>query len=115
MVAVYSYVPCAILHTMPRKSFNNNDWRKHPFFKRLCKALLSCKTEREMADLLRDLGTLSELYSWSQRLEIARQLSEGLPYREVSEKTGESTTTVTRVARFLNDGEGGYKKFLRHK
>jgi uncharacterized protein YerC len=35
-------------------------------------------------------------------------------YREIREITGSSTTTVTRVARFLNDEQyGGYKNLLR--
>ena len=66
-----------------------------------------------MADLLRDIGTLSELWAWSERLEVARLLGPGKTYRQVAELTGASTTTVTRVARFLRDGEGGYRRVLK--
>lgn len=62
-----------------------------------------------MANFLRDIGTLSELQAWSERLEVAKQLDRGLPYREISENTGASTTTVTRVASFLTSGVRGYK------
>lgn len=66
-----------------------------------------------MAALLRDIGTLSELQAWSERLEVARLLDSGLPYREIAEKTGASTATVTRVAKFLENGEGGYRSVLK--
>jgi len=100
------------MREMSRRRFNEGNWRKDPWFKALCKALASCESEKEVADLLRDVGTLSELKAWSERLEVARRLFSGCPYREVSEKTGASTTTVTRVASFLNDGEGGYMHYM---
>lgn len=65
-----------------------------------------------MADFLRDIGTLSELQAWSERLEVAKQLVQGLSYREISKRTSASTTTVTRVARFLENGPGGYRRYL---
>ena len=44
---------------------------------------------------------------------MARLLDKGIPYREISEKTGISTATVTRVARCLTYGkEGGYRRIL---
>lgn len=65
-----------------------------------------------MANFLRDIGTLSELQAWSERLEVARLLGQGMSYRQIAKQTGASTTTVTRVAHFLENGEGGYRKFL---
>ena len=38
--------------------------------------------------------------------------TEGLPYHEVSRRTGASTTTVTRVAHWLRHGEEGYRLAL---
>ena len=35
-----------------------------------------------------------------------------MSYRDVAAKTGASTTTVTRVAKFIENGEGGYRKIL---
>jgi uncharacterized protein YerC len=45
---------------------------------------------------------------------VARLLDQGtLSYREISELTGASTTTVTRVARFLRDmPHQGYRRVL---
>jgi TrpR-related protein YerC/YecD len=98
---------------MPAKSFSEREWRQNPAFQALCKALASCKTPEEVADLLRDVGTLTELQAWSERLEVASLLAGGRTYREVAEATGASTTTVTRVARFLQGGEGGYRRLLQ--
>jgi TrpR-related protein YerC/YecD len=98
---------------MPAKSFSEREWRKNPAFQALCRALASCKTPDEVADLLRDVGTLTELQAWSERLEVARLLATGKTYREIAEATRASTTTVTRVARFLQDGEGGYRRLLK--
>ena len=95
-----------------RKRFTEDSYRKEPWFKALCQALLGCKNEQEMGDFLRDVGTLSELQAWGERLEVAKQLSKGLSYREVARVTGASTTTVTRVAKFIENGPAGYRKHL---
>jgi TrpR-related protein YerC/YecD len=95
-----------------KRRFTEDAWRKEPWFKTLCVALRSSKTDEDMANFLRDIGTLSELQAWSERLEVARLLAKGLSYRQIAKETGASTTTVTRVAHFLENGEGGYRRFL---
>ena len=45
----------------------------------------------------------------AHRWQVARLLEQGLPYLEIAERTGASTTTVTRVAHWLRHGEGGYR------
>ena len=95
-----------------KRTLTESIWRNDPRFKKLCRALLDCSTEKEVADFLRDIGTLSELYTWSERLAVAERLQSGKSYRETSIFTGASTTTVKRVASFLNDGEGGYQRIL---
>lgn len=95
-----------------KRRFTEDAWRKEPWFKNLCAALRSSKTDEDMANFLRDIATLSELQAWSERLEVARLLAKGLSYRQIAKETGASTTTVTRVAHFLENGEGGYRRFL---
>lgn len=95
-----------------KRRFTEDSWRKEPWFHTLCSSLRSCKTDDEMANFLRDVATLSELQAWSERLEVARLLGTGMSYRQVAKETGASTTTVTRVAHFLENGEGGYRRFL---
>ncbi len=80
--------------------------------KSLAKALLSIKDEEQMLSFLRDVATVEELRSLSTRWEAAQMINEGIPYREIAEKTGLSTATVTRVAHWLNHGEGGYRSIL---
>lgn len=97
---------------MGKRRFTEDSWRKEPWFKALVSGMVACKTEDEMSNFLRDIGTLSELQSWSERYEVAKQLAQGKTYREIAVNTGASTTTVTRVAKFLENGEGGYRKSL---
>lgn len=95
-----------------KRRFTEDSWRKEPWLKGLVSAVHSCKTNEDIENFLRDIATLSELQAWSERLEVARLLSKGLSYRQVAKETGASTTTVTRVAHFLENGEGGYRKVL---
>ena len=97
---------------MSKRRFTEDSFKREPWFKALCGALTQCKTEEEIANFLRDIGTLSELQAWSERFEVAKQLAQGVTYREIAIRTGASTTTVTRVAKFLENGEGGYRKVL---
>jgi uncharacterized protein YerC len=39
-------------------------------------------------------------------------LDAGLHYAEISRLTGASTATITRIASWLNHGEGGYRAML---
>jgi TrpR-related protein YerC/YecD len=75
-------------------------------------AIVSLETRQETEAFLRDLCTLSELEAMAHRWQVARLLEQGLPYLEIAERTGASTTTVTRVAHWLRHGEGGYRRAL---
>lgn len=96
-----------------KRRFTEDSWKKEPWFRALSKALLSCKTEEAMDAFLRDIATLSEMQALGERLEVAKLLAQGLSYRKVAAQTGASTTTVTRVAHFLENGEGGYRSVLK--
>ena len=43
------------------------------------------------------------------RWSVVGYLDEGLPYRKIHELTGVSVTTIGRVARYLTNGNGGYR------
>jgi len=75
-------------------------------------AISKLETRQELEAFLRDLCTLSELEAMAHRWEVARLVDQGLPYLEVAQRTGASTTTVTRVAHWLHHGEGGYRTAL---
>ena len=53
--------------------------------------------------------TFFELLSLSQRFEVAKMLREKRTYLEISEKTGASTATISRVNRSLSYGNDGYE------
>jgi len=85
---------------------------KNEKLKNLAKAFSVLKTPHDIANFLRDLCTLDELEEMSDRWEIVLLLSQGKTYREITQKTGLSSTTITRVAFWLNHGETGYKTAL---
>ncbi len=62
--------------------------------------------------LLQDLCTVREITEMSQRLEVARLLSEKASYLEIQQQTGVSATTISRVSKCLNYGSGGYERAL---
>ncbi len=74
----------------------------------LCKALLALDTVEEMRAFLRDLCTPSELEALTDRWSVVPLVLEGRTYRDIHERTAVSITTIGRVARFINQGNGGY-------
>jgi TrpR-related protein YerC/YecD len=88
-----------------------NDWRT-PDTEALIEALMRLET-RDLAErFLRDLCTLGEIHDMAQRWAVVRLLDAGMHYAEISKRTGASTATVTRIASWLNHGEGGYREML---
>ena len=83
--------------------------------KNLNEALLLLKNKNEVNDFLKDLCTPAELNALEERWSVAQLLYEdNLSYRDIATKLETSTTTVTRVARFLsNEPYQGYKKILK--
>lgn len=81
--------------------------------KYLMKAVLELKTVEECEDFFRDLCTVPEMISLSQRLRVAKLLSDDMIYSDVTEQTGASTATISRVNRALNYGSGGYRLVLK--
>lgn len=78
----------------------------------LFKAILSLKSVKEAENFFRDLCTIDEIKDMSERWEIVQLLEKGISYRKIAEKLKVSTTTVSRVALWLNNGQGGYRLIL---
>ena len=74
----------------------------------LAQALATLKTPEELTAFLRDLCTPAELEAMVDRWRVVPLLRNGVPYREIHERTGVSVTTTGRVARTLEQGHGGY-------
>ncbi len=76
---------------------------------RFAQALLSLQDASEYQKFLVDLCTPAELEAMVDRWRVVELLKTGLTYREISEQTGISVTTVGRVARCLEFGNQGYE------
>lgn len=72
-------------------------------------AILTLETKEECRDFLLDLCTITELKAISQRLVVAKMLSDKEVYSNIVKQTKASTATISRVNRSLNYGENGYK------
>ena len=76
----------------------------------LYETVLKVETLEECEALFDDLCTKTELASISQRLVVAKMLSEKKVYSDIVAQTGASTATISRVNRSLAFGAGGYEK-----
>lgn len=81
---------------------------KKPEVDHLFDAILSLKNKEECYLFFEDVCTINEILSFSQRYEVAKMLRENKTYIEISETTGASTATISRVNRSLNYGTDGY-------
>lgn len=78
----------------------------------LARAVAALKDQDEALRFLRDLCTIRELQEFGQRWHVARLLAGGAPYHEISERTGASSATISRVNQWLRYGRGGYALLL---
>jgi TrpR-related protein YerC/YecD len=76
---------------------------------KLAKIFSKLGNEDDISLFLSDICTPTEIESIADRWEVAQLLKENLSYREIYSRTGVSITTIGRVARYLNIGDGGYK------
>lgn len=74
----------------------------------LYKAILQLDNLEECYDFFEDLCTVQELKSLSQRIVVAKMLSEKSVYTDIVNETGASTATISRVNRSLQYGCDGY-------
>lgn len=79
---------------------------------KLYRAILQLKNEAECAAFFEDIGTIQEIDSFAQRLDVACALCDGGSYNDINKQTGASTATICRVSRALNYGAGGYKTVI---
>ncbi len=78
----------------------------------LFEAILALQDKEECYRFFEDVCTANELLSISQRLEVAKMLTQKKTYLEIAEKTGASTATISRVNRSLLYGMDGYAMIL---
>lgn len=81
--------------------------------KNIYQAILSLKNEDECKKFIRDLLTSGEIEEFSNRWKAAQMLDQKIPYEKIEESTGMSSTTIARIAKWLNNGMGGYKIVIK--
>ena len=69
-------------------------------------AVMTLDSQEACRRFFEDICTIKELQAISQRMRVACLLDGGSNYLEVSEATGASSATISRVNRCLNDGSG---------
>ena len=84
---------------------------RHPGEREFYEAILTLETLEDCQRFFEDIATIKELQAMSQRFRVACLLDNGSNYLEVSEATGASSATISRVNRCLNYG-GGYRTAL---
>ncbi|MDR1208559.1 MAG: trp operon repressor [Holosporales bacterium] len=86
---------------------------KTDLIEQLCEALLKMETISDAKAFLKDICTPKELQDLSERWNVCLLLNDKKSYRAISDETGISLTTITRVARFLkNEPYKGYQMAL---
>ena len=79
----------------------------------LFRAILALRTMEECDRFFDDLCTVPELKALSQRLQVAKMLSQHKVYSDIVAQTGASTATISRVNRSLNYGSDGYTEIFK--
>ena len=74
-------------------------------------AIMTLRSQEECRRFFEDICTIKELQAISQRMRVACLLDSGSNYLEVSEATGASSATISRVNRCLLYGSG-YREAL---
>ena len=119
-----SVLTCYYISTHMKQHYPNNIMKQHNETQKkalrsaaesLYKAFLTLEKPDEVRQFLLDLCTPSEVEAMVDRWWTASLLRQGHSYREISEVTGVSVTTIGRVARYMNMGEGGYRLALRRE
>ena len=72
-------------------------------------AILQLQSKEECYQFFEDLCTVAELKAMSQRMHVAKMLTEDRVYNDIVKMTGASTATISRVNRCLSYGTNGYR------
>ena len=78
----------------------------------LSEAINNLDDPQAVKQFMEDLCTPAEIEAMVDRWRVAQLLDKGLSYREIRDLTEVSVTTIGRVARFMEFGEGGYRLAL---
>ncbi|MDD6276168.1 MAG: YerC/YecD family TrpR-related protein [Clostridia bacterium] len=75
-------------------------------------AILSLKSVDECYCFFEDICTVKEIQDIAQRYQVALLLTQNKNYSEITNETGASSATITRVNKCLKYGNDGYKMVI---
>jgi len=78
----------------------------------LFRAVIALESLEECYDFFEDLCTVQELKAISQRIVVAKMLSDKKVYSDIVKETGASTATISRVNRSLIYGNDSFHKIF---
>ena len=70
--------------------------------------ILALENKEECYEFFEDICTVKEIESIAQRVKVAKMIKEGAVYTKITEETGASTATISRVRRSLDYGNDAY-------
>lgn len=70
--------------------------------------ILALENKEECYKFFEDICTVKEIESIAQRVKVAKMIKEGAVYTKITEETGASTATISRVRRSLDYGNDAY-------
>ncbi|MBA2239460.1 MAG: DNA-binding transcriptional regulator [Lysobacter sp.] len=99
---------------MKRRVAGSGDRISREAISGLAEAFAALQEPGQIAAFLQDLCTPAELEALTDRWRVVPLLLQGVPYREIHDRTLVSVTTIGRVARTLDHGSGGYAAAIAH-
>ena len=79
----------------------------------LFEAVLTLETIEDCYNFFDDLCTIKEIEEMAKRMCGAKMLDDDKVYTEITEKTGLSTATISRINRCLKYGSDGYSTAIK--
>ncbi|MBU0975620.1 MAG: YerC/YecD family TrpR-related protein [Patescibacteria group bacterium] len=76
-------------------------------------AILKLRNKEECRQFFRDILSVPEVKTFAMRWRVANMLHDGITYQDIEKTTGMSSTTIARISRWLEYGEGGYKLLIK--
>lgn len=105
------YISLELIEYDGRLVYMSSKW-KDKFTDQLCDAIVAIDNRKDAYRFLEDAATFAEIKALAQRLEVARLLIAGMSYPQIVQSTGASTATISRVKKFVEYGNDGYKDTL---
>lgn len=85
---------------------------KSPELDELFDGILTLEDREDCYRFFEDICTVNEIRAISQRLQVAKLLSQKKTYSEIEKETKASTATISRINKCIAYGADGYRRVL---